>query len=323
MSWAYYNENDPFAAAWLDLLIIDGLIAPGYVDRRSIADVQPEDLKEFSQCHFFAGIGGWSYALRLAGVSDDTPVWTGSCPCQPFSQAGQRKGTADKRHLWPEFARLIRAAHPATIFGEQVASKDGREWLAGVFADLEGVGYSRAGADLCAAGVGAPHIRQRLYWMAHAMCDRNGRNTGANLGEERAPTRSRSENWDFNDIERAGTDGGVAHAERDAGEPGRAAIEPGEGAGAPSAGARAQFGRRGVLGGVVEQEGFSRQPWLTRSTVFIPCTDGKARRIEPSIFPLAHGVPNRMGTLRGSGNAIVPAIAAVFIEEGLNALLRD
>lgn len=68
---AYYNEFDPFAAKWLRNLIDAGLIAPGIVDDRSITDVTPADLEGFKQCHFFAGIGGWSLALRLAGVPDD------------------------------------------------------------------------------------------------------------------------------------------------------------------------------------------------------------------------------------------------------------
>jgi DNA (cytosine-5)-methyltransferase 1 len=162
---AYYNEFDPFAAQWLRNLIAREMIAPGDVDERSIVDVQPGDLKGYTQCHFFAGIGGWSLALRMAGWADDKPAWTGSCPCQPLSSAGQRKGHADERHLWPAFHRLIAECHPATVFGEQVASADGREWLAGIRADLEDLGYACGAADLCAAGVGAPHIRQRLFWV--------------------------------------------------------------------------------------------------------------------------------------------------------------
>jgi DNA (cytosine-5)-methyltransferase 1 len=165
---AYYNEIEPFLAQWLRRLIAAGLIADGVVDERSIEDVRATDLVGYRQCHFFAGIGGWSFALRLAGWPDDRPVWTGSCPCQPFSIAGRRQGHADRRHLWPDFHRLVAEHKPPVVFGEQVASKDGRGWLAGVRADLEATGYAVGAADLCAAGVAAPHIRQRLYWVADA-----------------------------------------------------------------------------------------------------------------------------------------------------------
>lgn len=130
MSAAYYNEIDPFAAAWLRELVKAGHIAPGVVDERSIEDVCPNDLAGFGQCHFFAGIGVWSYALRQAGWTDDRPVWTGSCPCQPFSSAGKGKGFKDERHLWPIFFDLIRACRPRVVFGEQVASN----LIAGKFA---------------------------------------------------------------------------------------------------------------------------------------------------------------------------------------------
>ena len=134
---AYYNEIDPFAAQWLRELIKAGHIAPGEVDTRSIENVAADDLAGFTQCHFFAGIGTWSYALRCAGWPDDRPVWTGSCPCQPFSAAGKRKGTADERHLWPSFFRLISQCRPDVIFGEQVASPDGLAWLDIISSDLE------------------------------------------------------------------------------------------------------------------------------------------------------------------------------------------
>lgn len=187
MTLAYYNEIDPYAAQWLRNLIAAGHIAPGDVDERSIVDVRPADLRGYTQCHFFAGIGGWSLAARLAGWPDDKPLWTGSCPCQPFSAAGKRKGTADERHLWPEFFRLIDAERPSGVAGEQVASKDGLGWLDGVCADLEGAGYATWAADFCAAGVGAPHIRQRLYWLADA--DKPG-SQGQFVGRDRAAKRA-------------------------------------------------------------------------------------------------------------------------------------
>lgn len=125
----YYNDNDPFCVKWLQNLVQSGKIPKGDVDGRSIADVTAEEVRQYTQCHFFAGIGGWPRALELAGWNPAIPVWTGSVPCQPLSSAGQRKGAEDERHLWPEFYRLIRECRPPIVFGEQVASKDGREWL--------------------------------------------------------------------------------------------------------------------------------------------------------------------------------------------------
>ncbi|WP_322111406.1 DNA cytosine methyltransferase [Tistrella sp.] len=90
----------------------DGLIPAGDVDERDIRDVLPSDLDQYRQCHFFAGIGGWALALRWAVWPSDRPIWTGSCPCQPFSAAGRRRGFADERHLWPAWAWLISQSRP-------------------------------------------------------------------------------------------------------------------------------------------------------------------------------------------------------------------
>ena len=150
-NWAYYNENDPYCAQWLRNLISLGHIVDGEVDERDIRDVSPDDVKGFCQAHWFAGIGGWSLALRLAGWPDDRPVWTGSCPCQPFSSAGKGGGFADERHLWPAWFHLIEQCHPDEVLGEQVASKDGLAWLDLVQSDLEGAGYAVGACDLPAA----------------------------------------------------------------------------------------------------------------------------------------------------------------------------
>ena len=164
----YYNEIDPYSAQWLRNLIAAGHLPEGDIDERSITDVQPADLREYRQCHFFAGIGGWPLALRWAGAEDIDGLWTGSCPCQPLSVAGQQKGHADERHIWPAFYDLIAERKPAIVFGEQVSGKIGFEWFAGVRADLEDAEYVCGAAGLPAASVGSPHLRQRIWWMANA-----------------------------------------------------------------------------------------------------------------------------------------------------------
>ena len=316
---AYYNENDPKAAAWLRQLISENLIAPGVVDERSITEVKPHELTSYTQCHFFGGLGGWSLALRLAGWPDDRPVWTGSCPCQPFSTAGKGKGTEDERHLWPVFASLIKSCKPSVCFGEQVASKAGRAWLAGVFADLEGMGYQRAGADLCAAGVGAPHIRQRLYWVAHHHHQGLQRRECGELSECAVELPAGT----------GGACGGVVQPNSDGREEGSPAAKgPRHWDSIDAAGCGAgRVGNTNIKqidtteqGQSLPCEGLLRC-WASYRR--IPCRDGKTRRIplEPAFFPLASRVPARVVRLRGYGNAIVPQVAAEFItafEEALH-----
>lgn len=199
----YYNEHDEDKAAWLRELIREGVIADGEVDTRSIAEVCFEDLAGFSQHHFFAGIGVWSYALRLAGWPDDRPVWTGSCPCPSFSAAGKGGGFDDARHLWPDWARLIRKCRPATLFGEQADDAIGYGWLDLVQTDLEREDYAVGKAVLGACSVGAPHIRQRLYFVAHSAESRfSGDSDGGTICEGQT-SRSRS-----GESERYGGNGG-------------------------------------------------------------------------------------------------------------------
>lgn len=317
---AYYNENDPKAAAWLRQLIKDGLIAPGDVDERSIVDVKPNELYGYEQQHFFAGIGGWSAALRLAGWPDDQPVRTGSCPCQPFSVAGKKLGEADERHLWPVFRDLITFGEPTITFGEQTASKDGREWLARVRADLEGLGYAVGCADLCAAGTGSPQIRQRLYWMAHADRQRFEKRKKRDSESQ----RPRVEPSQRNDAVRCGDAAWVADATGDRRRK-RSANRRGCVSGSKSEEVRIRSDdtnnptwlgdadHAGPQGRSIDRNGGCQwTPWAT--SVGVCGNDGNWRRVEPSIPPLVTRLPGRVALIRGSGNAIVPQLAAKFIE---------
>ncbi len=304
MSLTFYNEFDPHAAAWLRQLIAEGLIPPGDVDERSITEIKPHELSKYTQCHFFAGIGGWSLALQLAGWPADRPVWTGSCPCQPFSVAGKGKGSDDERHVWPAFFNLIDQCRPDTVFGEQVESAIGHGWLDGIRADLEGEAYAVGAVVLGAHSVGAPHRRQRLYWVADSQLYRRSPRGRDQRGEE----ITRGPHWD--NTQRRSVDGG------------RLADSQGDGRHQ-----ECQDGGRGDDGGAT-QRGAARLGLCSANhwaeSIWISCRDGKHRRApaEPALCPLVDGIPYQLARrgsvrpslLKGAGNAIVPQVGAAFIQ---------
>jgi DNA (cytosine-5)-methyltransferase 1 len=339
----FYNENDLRAVAWIEQLQHAALIPPGRIDHRSIRDVTGDDVAGFRRIHLFAGIAGWSRALELAGWPGWLDVWTCSCPCQPFSGAWKGRGEADERHLWPEALRLIAERRPPVVVGEQVASPAGREWLARVRADLEALGYVVGAADLCAPGVGAPHIRQRLYWMAYADRER--------LERERLQLCERGPFEAVREAPRRG-EGGQRLGDTDSGPAGRdcqAVPRAESGArrsmrgvshGSPDAGRNGhgmgdfERARLEVYAGHVDDrnEPGRLYEYTPRSAAeaggggwwgldWIDGADGTTRRVKPGLQLLAHGLPNRVGRLRGFGNAIVPQLAATFLKASLDTLI--
>ena len=372
----YYNEHDKNAAEWLRNLCKAREITNGTVDERDIQTVMPDELAGMRRVHFFAGIGGWDLALRLAGWPTDREVWTGSCPCQPYSSAGKGAGQKDPRHLWPDMFRLVKECRPDTIFGEQVAAAIRHGWLDGVFADLEGIGYACGAVVVGAHSVGAPHIRQRLYWCASRLPDSKrdqehqeqresdaaerergsivpggcgtsmpGRLAQDPAGERRGRRDDGDKAGDDGQVQVAGlgADSGLHNAigsrleEHGIRELGREiqGTEQGREAGGVGDGDEQGLQGRSVSG----RECYGKQtsgpgvyvgPWSDYR--IIPCTDGKARRTGSRVFPLVNAWPrdgrdmgesgsrlrrmvrdasrSRVGMLKGSGNAIVPALAA-------------
>lgn len=335
----YYNENDPKAAAWLRELMAEGLITEGEIDERSIREVQSADVRGFTQCHFFAGIGGFAAALRLAEWPDSRPIWTGSAPCQPYSVAGQGKGDADERNLWPDFFRLIRECRPDACIGEQVAAAIRYGWLDGISTDLEGEDYAVGAIVLGAHSVGAPHKRQRLYWMAHThplaiaiggqthseparglhaeSSERGAEGPPSPRGEDASNAGKPSEVGRLGDTVDTATTDARKHDE---------AITGGDGSGDESR----ECGSESGVGS-----------FWSNFTV-IQMRDGKARRIprvEPLLqrvapglsdsvdpsgpesgFPLCEKIEGRAMLLKGYGNAICLPLAVEFVKAYMDCL---
>lgn len=309
----YYNEFNPDAAAMLRQLIADGVIAPGDVDDRSITEVSPDDIKKYSQCHFFAGIGGWSIALRMAGWPDDRPVWTGSAPCQPFSTAGKQKGKTDERHLFPVWLGLIRELRPATLFGEQVAAAVTHGWLDDVYQGLEEVGYAVGASILPACSVGAPHRRDRLWFVAHR--DNAGQPASKGEREARDYVGGCSENVANPEGKRGGqgpTDKGRGHQRAGEGKIPES-VRYGHGAVADPHHARLEGWGRAFVDEREDGQTATRNGDFWGGGVWFDCPDGKSRRIEPEIPLLVDGFQHRSPILHALGNAIVPQVAAQFI----------
>ena len=109
--------------------------------------------------------------LKADGIGP-IDIITGGYPCQPFSQAGRKKGEEDPRHLWPEYFRLIKECRPTWVIGENVSGHI-KLGLDSVLADLESEGYAVRTFSISAASIGSNHKRERVWVMAYSECNDN------------------------------------------------------------------------------------------------------------------------------------------------------
>jgi DNA (cytosine-5)-methyltransferase 1 len=331
---ARYNEIDANAVAVLREFVACGLIAPGDVDGRSIKEVTANDIRGYTQCHFFAGAGLWSVAARIAGWSDRRPLWTASCPCQPFSGAGKQGGTDDPRHLWPDLYRIIRTARDAgqpipIIVGEQVAGSLGYDWFDGVRSDLAREKIAARTIDIPACAVDAPHERNRLWWCAVA--DTQEQRGGAGLCKDRSiGHRAFFADRNGGDIVLADAQSlsrGREQPQR--GSQGRTPDGFADAVGSLADADILELQRQPSAGQqrIHEQDAgprpghnsFGRNGSFWADAEWIACHDGKARRAKPEISMLVDGMVGRIDLWRLAGNSIVPWLAAEVLASILDA----
>lgn len=349
----YYNEINPGACQWLRNLMAEKLIPKGYLDTRSIKEVDIEEstVSKYTQAHFFSGIGGWPLALELAGWSKEIPIWSGSCPCPPFSSAGKKKTCpkcnggilipcpvrsgyfvccscqnawlGDERHLWPDFRRLIALHRPATIIGEQVASKDGLVWFSGVRAGLEALGYAVGGTSMCAPATRAPHIRQRIFWIAIKTDSSNSGMAHSNRFRLYGRKESNSKESSEPQVSRRANTERCSERVDESKYSGRSRGQPLGGRSNPTV---------------------SSNSWS--DYYIVECENNKRRRIGTGVSPLAYRIPaklehllprlqelskdpkstvktarrNRITQIQGYGNAIIPQLGALFIKACMDIL---
>lgn len=344
---AYYNEFDKKTAAWLRELIKNNLIADGEVDERSIIDVQADDLRGITRAHWFAGIAGWDYALQLAGWPENRPVWTASLPCQPFSCAGKQLGKSDERHLLPYFISLVVECRPSVIFGEQVPGAIRHGWLDDLCDEMERLGYTVRAAVLTAAGIGAPHLRARLYWVAYsANSGREPQQNEQSSGLCRTVLQQIEQRLESGDLCTALGRMAYDSSERSQKQQRNRGVPPGTNgndAGEDIAGS-GRMGDSESTGTCKDERRlrslqYELSPWCY--PVWFPCRDGKYRPIKPGIKPVVNGISKgmvrggdtgiqedtdntqeaRAMRLKGYGNAIAPKVAAEFISAFMDVIL--
>jgi len=205
---------------------------------------------------------------RRPDFPERTDLVCGGFPCQPFSQAGKQQAQDDPRHLWPEMFRIIRELRPTWVCGENVTGLI-RLGLDEVLTDLEGEGYATRTFNIPACATGAPHLRQRLWIIAHANSESEP--DGAFDGG----AGSRQLGFEFVADPKSVHGEGPDQKRNSRGKPEKKA------------------GDRSSLMADPDSTGLKQDYWS----------------FEPEVGRLVNGLPNRVPQLRALGNSIIPQIA--------------
>ena len=281
-------------------------------DVRSFCEIDPYCqrvlAKHWPNVYIHDDIKTYEYATYEMVRGRGPVLFAGGFPCQPFSQAGKRKGIADDRNLWPEYFRIIREARPDYVVGENVAnltSMEDGQVFDGILSDLEGEGYQVESYLIPACGVEAWHRRERLWIVGHA--------TGTRLPQPKAGvvevplshaerTGLQESSGDHPDTPRAHTNGF---------RPRRKKKHQHGGTQQRRTKLRHQQKREpGSMGEDVPDSsgGRHRSQDPEVQARWHSTFDGSVWQTEPRVDRVADGVPRRVDLIKGLGNAVVPQV---------------
>jgi DNA (cytosine-5)-methyltransferase 1 len=289
--------------------------------------------------NLFSGIGGWEIAADAMGwetvfqcekepfcqrilkyywpnaylfdnveTADFTPYagkvdcLTMSPPCQPFSHAGHRAGTEDPRHLWPHGFRAVREIKPRWVVFENV--RGFASWSEGlvfeqVCADLEGESYEVVPFILPAAGVNAPHRRDRVFIIAYSKSQRLGKEGADVVASEQWDTRIGDKRY----VTHSGGEGLAQYGSlRNDIEQEQPSVERGDRQ-SPIDAERSGLPRIDRVGKSVRPKPGSWDPWPTVESLFCPGDDGLSSRLDGITISKW-----RNESIKGAGNAVVPQV---------------
>ena len=329
-------------------------------------------MKKLKILDLFSGIGGFSLGLEATGGFETTafcdidpycrsvlkkhwpnvPIFedirklkgtdigtvdiiTGGYPCQPFSVAGKQKGVEDKRHLWPEYFRIIKECRPTWVIGENVSGHI-KLGLDSVIEDLESEGYAARTFSISASSIGANHKRERIWVVGYSehngllatkKCSGNKKiNRGTQKRQNQTIEFKRTSRYKNNEnvADAYGVNDAIGRVDRTIQETGRSGSIDERGSGTNANGfsyssknetldsenvgntisrdAQTRCGEQRISS---EKKREEKTTWPSRSSTF---GINNLWETEPNVGRVVNGIPHRVDSLKALGNSLVPQI---------------